>query len=391
MDLQSAKALADFMSREGGTVLSLLDREGRLCAIEGPHQIEISGESWGITMSSPGGGGNLAPLTLGCEQIVAIKAHVVGKRPLYFGDRTPMIEAEVSAGLRAAREEHASGRYAAAVAIGQACLALIRRELGAVHVASAQVMATIANSLRMVGRLQEACEQAEGACSLARHSLDESDPRLADVLQVRALTYADLGQLAWARIMAREVLDLRRAHGAKGTATADALATLSLIDCWRGEYEGASQLAREGLHVLARSAGPERTERTIFARLLHHDGMALGMRGQADAALPLLEESLAEHERVLGHGHPETVDCMTSLGTLCLVRGDVLRATNLYREAITLAERALGEDHYLVADCAVGLAFACRNFGTLEASLEAIALLERSRVIRRRAQERSHG
>lgn len=386
MDQQSITMLAEFMRRQGARLIGLLYQDGRLRRIEGARWVERSGESHRVTVSAADEPGEARDVTLAFDQFAAVKAHAPGQLPRYFGDKPRMVETEVLVGLRAAREEHASGRYAAAATIGEECLDLIRRELGVRHIDAVRVMGAVANSLRLAGRLEEACRNAEGASSLGRHLLHPGDPLLAEVLHVRALTYADLGQLPWARTMAEEVLKLQRTHGATAAAIADTLATLSRIACWRGDHDVACVVALDGLDVLAGAAVPEPA---IHARLLHHRGMALATGGRTDVAGALLEESLAERRQALGHEHPETIEGMASLGTLCLANGDDRRAMQLFRDAITIAEPSLGDEHPLVADCELGLAFAYQMRGTLEAHLEATALLARRNVLRQRARHGS--
>lgn len=366
--------LAEFMTREGARLIGFLDQDGRLCQIEGTHWVERSGESHRVTLSAADESGEAGQCTLPSDQLVAAKAQLPGRLPRYFGDKSRMLEAEVLVRLGAVREEHASGRYAAAAAIGRECLDLVRRELGERHLDAVRVMLAVAGSLRLAGRLEEASRTAEAACSMGRQLLHPGDPLLAEVLHVRALTYADLGALPWARMMAEEVLKLQRTHGATPSAIANTLATLSQIARWHGEHDTASLVALDGLDALARASV---REPGIHARLLHHRGMALAMGGLADAALPLLEESLAERREVLGHGHPETLEGMASLATLSLTKGDVRRAMELYRDAIAVASQALDDEHPVVADCELGLAFAYRRLGTLEAELQATALLAR--------------
>ncbi len=298
-------------------------------------------------------------------------------RDLHVRNRPLMVEAAISFGLEAARDENGGGGHQAALELGQACLDLASGEMGSSHPMYVQALATIAESLRRMGRLQEARERAERACSVVRQLSDRS--MLPDLLHGLARICADIGELTRARVLAWRAFHHLRFRGAGETATSEVLATLSLIECRRGRFTDASSLACAGLDALAcASCG----EHPVRARLLHNHGMALCMAGDLDPACSLLAQSLSERRRLLGHAHPETIEGIASLAALHLVRGDIGAALELYREAMGLAERALGKDHILVADCAVGLAFACRKLGSWDAKADALDLLERSRRIR---------
>jgi hypothetical protein len=159
---------------------------------------------------------------------------------------------------------------------------------------------------------------------------------------------------------------------------AEALATLSLIECRRGRFAEAERLAGDGLALLATAAGS-----ATRARLRHHAGMASCLAGRLEAGRRLLVESLDERRRLLGESHPETIESTASLGTLHLIAGESDLAVSLYRKVLAQAESTHGPDHIRVADYAVNLAVALRNARGREARIEAMGLLERSRRIRR--------
>jgi tetratricopeptide (TPR) repeat protein len=291
-----------------------------------------------------------------------------------------LLEISFSLACGAAREAYASGQYAAALAIARAGLDLVAHLSGELDAVRAQALTTIADALRMLGRLGEAREQAEKACSIARKLPGGSDSIVRDALHAMALTCTRIGDLIRARDLAREVLHLARARGQKETA--EALATLSEVEWRLYRFATAHAVACEGLDAFARTSLEQ--GHPIRARLLHHLGMALCLDGKLDASLPLLEESLGERRRLLGDDHPESIEGRASLATLWLVRGDFHAAADLFREALELAEERLGPDHFIVADSAVGLAVALLQFGCLRADSEAHDLLARNRRIRRR-------
>jgi tetratricopeptide (TPR) repeat protein len=294
-------------------------------------------------------------------------------------DRASMIEAAISVGVATARDENGAGRYGTALELGRASLELATNDIKARCVLYVQALATTAEALRRLGRLHDAREHAEQAVSVVRQLNHHGIA--PDTLHVLARVLSDMGELSRARVLAWRAFHILRFRGAEYWENCEVLATLSLVECRRGMFADASRLARRGLHALARAS---RMDHPVRARLLHHHGVARYMAGNVVLAARLLAQSLSERRRLLGHGHPETIEGMASVAALHLVQGAFASAYETYLEAMALAEKSLGEDHVLVADCAVGLAFAIQRLGGREAKARATDLLERSRRIRRR-------
>jgi hypothetical protein len=67
--------------------------------------------------------------------------------------------------------------------------------------------------------------------------------------------------------------------------------------------------------------------------------------GRLDAAVPLLERTLADRRRILGDHHPQTVISAGNLAGAYFLDGHRDRALALAEQAHTTALRALGLDH----------------------------------------------
>lgn len=82
-----------------------------------------------------------------------------------------------------------------------------------------------------------------------------------------------------------------------------------------------------------------------LATLLHKTGGFLIGTGNAAGALPLYRRALDSRERVLGLGHPDTLDSVNSLAWCIRTLGDAAGALPIYRRALDGRERVLGSKH----------------------------------------------
>ncbi|MEU6721117.1 tetratricopeptide repeat protein, partial [Nonomuraea sp. NPDC046802] len=67
--------------------------------------------------------------------------------------------------------------------------------------------------------------------------------------------------------------------------------------------------------------------------------------GDLNRAIPLLEQTLTDRERVLGPDHPHTLTSRSNLAYAYESAGDLNRAIPLYEGTLTNCERVLGPDH----------------------------------------------
>ena len=67
--------------------------------------------------------------------------------------------------------------------------------------------------------------------------------------------------------------------------------------------------------------------------------------GRAAEAIPLLERTLADRERVLGPDHPDTLTSRNNLAYAYVAAGRAAEAIPLYERTLADQERVLGPDH----------------------------------------------
>jgi tetratricopeptide (TPR) repeat protein len=109
--------------------------------------------------------------------------------------------------------------------------------------------------------------------------------------------------------------------------------------------------------------------------LLHQTGYYLYMRAQYTEALPLLEQTLALREQVLGPEHHAVAASLNNLALLYRARGQYLKALPLLQRALAINEKVYGSDHPEVATSLNNLA---GTYQDLERFSEALPLYQRA-------------
>ena len=97
-------------------------------------------------------------------------------------------------------------------------------------------------------------------------------------------------------------------------------------------------------------------DRVDLASNLNNLGLILAEQGHADAAAPLLDESLAIIEQTRGPAHPYVAFGLNSRVEVDLLRGDTVQAVADLRRALAIGEAALGPEHPFTAHVRAGLA-----------------------------------
>jgi tetratricopeptide (TPR) repeat protein len=107
-------------------------------------------------------------------------------------------------------------------------------------------------------------------------------------------------------------------------------------------------------------------EHPTVADTLNDLAVALGVKGQIDAAEELFRQALAIRRKSLAHAHPDVARSLHNLAQLLFDKGEYDEAERLYREALAIRRKSLGDAHPYVAPSFRGLASACSAKGDLE-------------------------
>lgn len=100
--------------------------------------------------------------------------------------------------------------------------------------------------------------------------------------------------------------------------------------------------ARNRLALISESLGTRQPE---YASALNQLALLLIMQGDADAAEPLLRESLEVRRTTLGENHPDFATNLSSLGGVLWARGELGEAETLLRQAAEVRCATLGPGH----------------------------------------------
>ncbi|MGW2329111.1 tetratricopeptide repeat protein [Streptomyces sp. NPDC001700] len=231
-----------------------------------------------------------------------------------------------------------AGRYAEAVAYGEAAVALLRRLMAdgvdgcRAHLAGA--LTNLSEYLSMTRANQAALNAVREAAThyriLTRHAPGEFELRLAVALSnVGNCLAVHLGRASEALAPADEAVRILRDldetdPDAHTGALASALATLSRAAAAWGNDAVALKAAEESLTLRRRLADAQRAVHSpLLSRALDTFGRALWRTGRTDEALASLEESVALH-RQLAEIVPDRFEPM--------LKGQLHHLFTLYRE-----------------------------------------------------------
>jgi tetratricopeptide (TPR) repeat protein len=238
--------------------------------------------------------------------------------------------------------------------------------------------------------------QARGNSVTAREILDKAsndigaglakDPSAqAEMLQVMASTYENLGLYGRAHELAKRALDSRiRILGDEAPKTLESKDQLGWILAREGHDEEAEKLERQAL------AGETRlsTEGNVpTARTMDHLAVVLLHRGHYDDSEKLARQSIDLDNRVLGPENPQTLEAINHLGAALLTERHYPEAERVYRRLLDAELRVLGPDHPETLKAQANLAVAVYRQGR---SAEAEQLYRDALVAHKRVLGQEH-
>ncbi|MFN0112043.1 MAG: protein kinase domain-containing protein [Blastocatellia bacterium] len=159
-----------------------------------------------------------------------------------------------------------------------------------------------------------------------------------------------------------------------------------LVDLFKvsdpGEAKGNAVTARELLDKGAQEIGADlKDQPETQAKLMDTIGMAYDGLGLYPQALPLIEQSLATRQRMLGAAHAEVGDSLRNLAQVKFNQGEFEAAAEKSRAALEVLRKAYGNEHLKVAqalsDLGLSLLFKGDAKGAEPYSGEAVAILRK--------------
>ena len=272
------------------------------------------------------------------------------------------------------------GAYSAAIAKGEAALALIDG-------LSAKEKATTLNNLAGLYKSQGLYERAEPLYLRAlaiSEALGKNHPDVATILNGLAGLYQSQGLYERAVPFCLRALAINEALGKNHLHVATTLNNLAVLYESQGLYERAVPLC---LRALAISEAAQGKDHPGVAAILDNLAGLYESQGLYDQAVSHCLRALRIRETLLGRNHPNVANSLNNLAGLYQRQGLYERAEPLYLRALSISEVALGEGHPHVATTLNNLAALYESQGSYE---RAVPLYLRALGIRETALGEGH-
>ncbi|HEX6899186.1 MAG TPA: tetratricopeptide repeat protein [Thermoanaerobaculia bacterium] len=237
------------------------------------------------------------------------------------------------------------GRRDDAVAEARRALEHAREAHGEDHLAVAAALNMVGILEREVGDLQAAREHLERALAIQKR---EPDPRnLSSILANLGLVLADSGESAAARDHLLQALDLhRQIFGDVHPAVASDLSNLATIARQMGDLQQNLDYLRPIVDILRRLYGDVHP---YTSQAMTNVAGALRELGDAEGARMHLEAALQIDSQVFGELHPQVIADLNNLAVVEREMGNAEAARARFAEALEMAEGTLGDEHPLTA------------------------------------------
>ncbi|MFF4128357.1 tetratricopeptide repeat protein [Microbispora rosea] len=213
---------------------------------------------------------------------------------------------------------------------------------------------------------------------------------LADLADTSLITFTEDGTAVLMHRLVQRVLRERAAHqGDLDTVISQATTLLHAFDTtvpdghqlWKAR--AAVEMLVEQTDTLYQHVHNDDALPADLLQLRAWCGQYLYELADLTRAIPLLEQTLTDGERVLGGDHPDTLNSRNTLASAYQAAGDLRRAIPLHEETLTDRERVLGGDHPDTLSSRNNLASAYQAAGdvTRAIPLHEQTLTDRERVL----------
>jgi serine/threonine protein kinase len=237
----------------------------------------------------------------------------------------------------------------------------IRLGLGQDPQVQAQLMQVMAGTYMNLGLYPRARELAQAALDAQLAMLG---PENRETLASRALLAwipSRDGHPAAAEPQLRAVLaDEQRILGPEDPLTLDTMIHLASTLQRRDNYRGEEELARKVIQISTQKMAPE-SALTLQARALLAGSLFVQYR--LDDAEQAFRQLLDADRRVLGPDHPDTLKAMSNLGIVINFQGRRADAEPLFRDALSLEQRVFGPEHDVTLMTRAHLGYLLRSEG----------------------------
>ena len=207
----------------------------------------------------------------------------------------------------------------------------------------AQMMQVMATTYLNLGLNARAHELAKHALDARMNLLGPNDAKTLESMNQLGRVLDHEGREAEAEKLVREALaGERRLVGSDDPLTIDTMSSLAWIVQAQGRFDEAEKLTREVIEAATRRMGPESNPVLGAMNSLSGDLWNEGRYAEAEQEY----RRLLEIERhVLGPDHPGTLNVMSNLALTIQAEGRLSEAEQIYRDSLATEHRVLGSEH----------------------------------------------
>ncbi len=237
----------------------------------------------------------------------------------------------------------------------------IRTGLGQDPQVQAQMMQVMARTYMNLGLYARAHDLAKAALEAQLALLGPENRETLTSRELVAWSESRVGDAAAAEQQERAVLaDEQRILGREDPLTLESMIHLATTLQRRNDYRGEEQLAREVVKISTRGMAPD-SLLTLQARGLLAGSLFIQLR------LPEAEQAFRQlldaDRRALGPDHPATLAAMSNLGIVINFQWRHAEAEPLFRDALSLEQRVFGPEHDITLMTQAHLGYLLRGEG----------------------------
>jgi len=211
--------------------------------------------------------------------------------------------------------------------------------------AQAEMMQVMASTYQNLGLYARAHELAKGALDTRRSLLGPKDPKtLESMSQLGWILDRQGNDLEAEKLERQALVDDRRILGNDDPRTLETMDNLAVILENRGRYDEAERLEREAIAAGTRRLGPESAQTLSSMSNLAN---ALWYEGRYGEAEKEDRQLLDVERRVWGPDHPKTLAIMTNLAVAMFAQRRLAETEKLDREVLDAERRVLGPEHQI--------------------------------------------
>jgi tetratricopeptide (TPR) repeat protein/tRNA A-37 threonylcarbamoyl transferase component Bud32 len=256
-----------------------------------------------------------------------------------FADQ-PAVEASVR--LTLGETLRTLGRHDDAETQLNQALVLLRRVHSDTHPDIAKTLLNLAHTQRAAGEL-EACIRTYEEALAAYRALPDEEVQISVTLASAATAYLDLGRLDEAEALIREAIDTRaQSSRYRPSDDINEIILLASLQFHRGDFAAAEAILRPALDTALKELG-ENQEVTLA--VISNLAVALKQQGRPQEAEVYSKQAMAVATTLFGPEHPRTILAMANYASLLQASARPEEAESLYRSTLETAERTIGLDH----------------------------------------------